>query len=347
MSRGWILHVDLDQYVAAVEIRRRPELRGLPVVVGGSGDPTRPRQVVATASYEARAYGVHSGMPLRLAAKKCPEAVFLPADGAAYDAASVEVMDVLRGFPVVVEVWGWDEAYLGARTDDPEALAQELRTAVLDRTALTCCVGIGDNKLHAKTAVGYAKQGAGVYRITKDTWMAHMGEKPTGALSGVGTKTERKLTELGLHTVADLAAADTDTLAARFGPTMGPWYQRLGRGEGDTTVSSAAWVARSRSKEITYPTDLTDPDAIALQVVELARAVTTEVVAEHRSIARVAVKVRTATFFTRTRITTLPRVTQDPDEVERGALLVLGRFELTRPVRLLGVRVELQPLADD
>lgn len=104
----WILHVDLDQFLAAVEVRRRPELKGRPVVVGGSGDPTQSRMVVATASYEARAFGVRSGMPLRTAARKCPDAVFLPSDAPAYDEASAEVMATLRRFPVVVEVWGWD-----------------------------------------------------------------------------------------------------------------------------------------------------------------------------------------------------------------------------------------------
>ena len=144
--------MDMDQFIAAVEIRRRPELRGLPVVVGGSGDPTLPRQVVATASYEAREYGVHSGMPVRAAYKKCPTAVFLPSDPAAYDAASAEVMDTLRSFPVVVEVWGWDECFVGAETDDPEALAAELRAAVVERTGLTCSIGIGDNKTPSSSA---------------------------------------------------------------------------------------------------------------------------------------------------------------------------------------------------
>ena len=136
----WILHVDLDEFLAAVEVRRRPELKGRPVVVGGSGDPTQPRMVVATASYEARAFGVHSGMPLRTAARRCPDAVFLPSDRPAYDEASAEVMETLRKFPVVVEVWGWDEAAVGTDTDDPEALAAALRrrlgrhrTFVLDR----------------------------------------------------------------------------------------------------------------------------------------------------------------------------------------------------------------------
>src|ERR687893_627688 len=112
---AWILHVDLDQFLAAVEVRRRPELAGRPVVVGGDGDPTRPRQVVATSSYEARAFGVRSGMPLLTAARRCPDAVFLPSDRPAYDAASERVMATLRTRPgAVVEVWGWDEAFVGA-----------------------------------------------------------------------------------------------------------------------------------------------------------------------------------------------------------------------------------------
>ncbi|WP_460820632.1 Y-family DNA polymerase, partial [Nocardioides ungokensis] len=159
----WVLHVDLDQFIAAVEVLRRPELAGRPVVVGGRGDPTE-RGVVATASYEAREYGVGSGMPLRVAARKCPDAVFLPADRAAYDAASAEVMATLRslewgGVPVVVEVLGWDEAFVAAGVPagegegggspehgDPRDFAQEIRARVLEATGLHCSVGIGDNK---------------------------------------------------------------------------------------------------------------------------------------------------------------------------------------------------------
>src|SRR5262245_25659078 len=140
----WILHVDLDQFLAAVEVRRRPELAGRPVVVGGDGDPTRPRQVVATASYEARAHGVHAGMPLITAARRCPDAVFLPSDHPAYDAASVEVMAALRALPVVLEVLGWDEAFLGSDTTEPRVLAEVVRTQVRDATGLSCAVGIGE-----------------------------------------------------------------------------------------------------------------------------------------------------------------------------------------------------------
>ncbi|MGH9262803.1 MAG: DNA polymerase IV, partial [Acidimicrobiales bacterium] len=148
-----MLHVDLDEFIAAVEIARRPGLRGKPVVVGGAGDPTQ-RAVVATASYEARAYGIRSGMPLRTAAKRCPDAVFLPSDPPAYKAVSRTVMAALRELPVVVEVLGWDEAFLGAHTGDPEALAADTQRAVKDATGLSCSVGIGDNKLRAKLATG-------------------------------------------------------------------------------------------------------------------------------------------------------------------------------------------------
>ena len=120
----WVLHVDLDQFIAAVEVLRRPELAGRPVIVGGRGDPTE-RAVVSTASYEARAFGVGSGMPLRLAARKVPDAVILPVDAPAYTEASEQVMDALRGLGVVVEVLGWDEAFLGVESEDPEAFARQ------------------------------------------------------------------------------------------------------------------------------------------------------------------------------------------------------------------------------
>jgi DNA polymerase-4 len=129
MKPRWILHVDLDQFLASVELGRHPELVGLPVIVGGNGDPTEPRKVVTCASYEAREFGVHAGMPLRAAARRCPEATFLPSDPAAYDAASEQVMALLRDLGHPLEVWGWDEAYLGADIDDPGELAEQVRWA--------------------------------------------------------------------------------------------------------------------------------------------------------------------------------------------------------------------------
>ncbi|MDX6240948.1 MAG: polymerase [Kribbellaceae bacterium] len=341
----WLLHVDLDQFVAAVEVRRHPELRGLPVVVGGSGDPTQSRQVVATASYEAREFGVHSGMPLRAAARRCPQAVFLPTDPPAYDAASVEVMDTLRQFPVIVEVWGWDEAFLGVETDDPEVLATELRAAVLARTGLSCSIGIGDNKVRAKLATGFAKP-AGIYRLTAANWDEVMAHRPVRELWGIGSRMSENLAELGLHTVAELAAADPAVLTARFGPRMGGWYHGLGQGLGDTKVTDVPREPVSRSREITFPADLTDPTEIEGELVKMATEVTREVVAEGRRIQRVAVKVRYASFYTPIKSRKLSEITQDPDEVARAALVILAKFDLDRPVRLLGVRVEFAPPED-
>ncbi|HWD82631.1 MAG TPA: DNA polymerase IV [Kribbella sp.] len=342
----WVLHVDMDQFIAAVEIRRRPELRGLPVVVGGSGDPTRPRQVVATASYEARAYGVHSGMPVRAAYKKCPDAVFLPSDPAAYDAASAEVMDTLRTFPVVVEVWGWDECIVGAETDDPEALAASLRAAVLERTGLTCCVGIGDNKTRAKLATNFAKdsgEGTGIYRLTAANWRSVMDHRPVRDLWGIGARMERNLNELGLTTVAELAAADVDALQKRFGPKMGTWYAALGRGLGDTQVTDVPREPVSRSHEETFATDLVERPDIERELRRIAVEVTNEVVADGRTIQRVWVKLRFITFYTPIKSRKLPSPTQDPEVVATTALALLDKFELRHPIRLIGVRVEFVP----
>ena len=320
-------------------MRRNPELAGRPVVVGGSGDPTQPRMVVASASYEARALGVHSGMPLRTAARKCPDAVFLPSDKPAYDDASEEVMAALRTLPVVVEVWGWDEAAVGADTDDPEALAAELRAAVFANTGLTCSVGIGDNKLRAKTATGFAKP-AGVYRLTEENWMEVMGDRPTRELWGIGSRTERKLADLGLHTVRELATADVDMMRDRLGPTMGPWYVLLGRGVGSTTVSAEPYVPKSRSRQTTFPRDLTDRADIEREIVALAHRVTQDALDDDRLIRRVGIVVRFASFFTPTRVTTLAEPTQDPAVVASAAVGLLDRLDFRRPVRLLGVRAE-------
>ncbi|MDT5009027.1 MAG: polymerase, partial [Mycobacterium sp.] len=141
-----VFHVDLDQFLASVELQRHPDLVGLPVIVGGNGDPTEPRKVVTCASYEAREFGVHAGMPLRTAARKCPDATFLPSDPAAYDEASEHVMSVLRDLGHPLEVWGWDEAYLGADVENPYELAERIRTVVAAETGLSCSVGISDNK---------------------------------------------------------------------------------------------------------------------------------------------------------------------------------------------------------
>jgi DNA polymerase-4 len=344
----WILHVDLDQFQAAVEVRRNPDLAGLPVVVGGNGDPTEPRKVVTCASYPAREFGVRAGMPLRTAARKCPDAIFLPLDTQAYDEASEEVMGLLRDFGHPVEVWGWDEAYVGAEladSEDPIKLAQQIREVVAAGTGLSCSVGISENKQRAKVATGFGKP-AGIYQLTESNWMAVMGDRSVDALWGVGPKTAKKLAGLGITTVADLAATDATLLTSTFGPTTGLWILLLAKGGGDTTVSAEPWVARSRSHVVTFPEDLTERTEIDAAVADLARQTLAEIVNQGRVVTRVAVTVRTKTFFTRTKIRKLPTAGTDGDLITRTALQLLDQFELDRPVRLLGVRLELAPPPD-
>ena len=338
MSAAWVLHVDLDQFVAAVEVLRRPELAGRPVIVGGHGDPTE-RAVVSTASYEARAFGARSGMPLRTAARKVPDAVLLPVDAPAYEEASQEVMAVLRTLGAVVEVLGWDEAFLGADTDDPEGLARRAQQAVLAATRLHCSVGIGDNKVRAKIATGFAKP-AGVFRLTAGTWSDVMGARPTIDLWGVGTKVSRRLAALGIRTVDELAAAPVEALVSEFGPRMGLWYHDLGHGRGPATVDDSPWVPRGHSRETTFQQNLTTSEAVRAAVEALAREVVAAADEDGRPVVRVALKVRYAPFVTKMRSRTLPGPTRDGAAVVAAALALAEGLE-EREVRLLGVRAEM------
>ena len=339
-----MLHVDLDQFIAAVEVLRHPELAGKPVIVGGRGDPTE-RAVVSTASYEAREFGVGSGMPLRIAARKAPDAVILPVDHEAYTAASDEVMAALRAQPgATVQVLGWDEAFVGVETDDPEAYARMLQQAVLDRTSLHCSVGIGDTLVRAKVATGFGKP-RGVYRLTADNWLDVMGDRPTIDLWGVGTKISRRLAALGVTTVRELAAADLAALMSEFGPRMGPWYILLGRGEGATVVDDTPWVARGHSRETTYQQDLTEPAQVEEAMRELTERVLEDITAEGRPVIGLTLKVRYAPFMTKV-FTKKVAETFDREVVWDRVLELVARIEPDRPIRLLGLRAEM-PMPED
>ncbi|AUH69954.1 MULTISPECIES: DNA polymerase IV [Gordonia] len=355
----WLLHVDLDQFQVSVERQRRPELVGQAVIVGGDGDPTRARQVVTCASYEARADGVRAGMPMRAASKKAPDAVFLPLDMGEYEAASERVMDVLRGFGDALEVWGWDEAYLGIEdragprllsAADVIETARSIRRAVVAATGLDCCVGVSDNKQRAKAATGFAKQAvrspeAGeeqrVFVLDDGNWASLMNHRPCRELWSVGSRTAAKLSAAGIDTVAQLAAADRDDLTAMFGPHQGDWLYVLCRGGGDDAISDEPRIAKSHSKARTYDTDLTDPGRLHEAVRALTEEVLEQVVAEGRTPFRVGLTVRTATFFTRTKMRKLPAPTTSLEAIAAVADDLLDAFEIDRPIRLLAVRLEL------
>ncbi|VXB92948.1 DNA polymerase IV [Aeromicrobium sp. 9AM] len=350
----WVLHVDMDQFIAAVEIQRHPELAGVPVVVGGRGDPTE-RGVVSTASYEAREFGVGSGMPLRVAKRKCPDAVFLPVDAPAYEAVSATVMETLRsltwgGVPVLVQVLGWDEAFVGPGPEhgdlgDPEDMAALVMESVLAATGLHCSVGIGDNTLRAKNATDFGKP-RGTYALTAANWLEVMGDRPTKALWGIGAKTAAKLSALGFETVADLVASDPAVLADALGPTMGPYYRGLATGASAQPIDPQPYVARAHGRETTFQTDLDDWDAVADEVRALTERVLADIDAEGRPAVRVGLKIRLAPFITVTRSLTLPGPTNHLPTLSDAAVSLLDRLDAqqrARPVRLLGVRLEMIP----
>ena len=335
---SWVLHVDLDQFIAAVEVLRRPELAGRPVVVGGDGDPTK-RGVVSTASYEARAHGVHSGLPLRTAARLCPEAVFLPVDKQAYEAVSARVMAALRESGAALEVMGWDEAFLGLDHDDPEGFARGLQRRVREATQLDCTVGIGQNKLQAKLATGFGKP-AGLFRLTYANWFEVLGARSPDALWGIGPKTAKRLAGLGIRTVADLAATDPESLVKPFGPTTGPWLVLLARGHGEREVDQTPYLPRSHGKEVTFQRNITDWAEVRAEIARLAELVAGELASERRPSVRVVVKVRYAPFVTQTHGQPLAAPTVAAAPIRQAALAALDKFTGRRPVRLLGVRAE-------
>ena len=342
MASPWVLHVDMDQFIAAVEILRRPELSGLPLIVGGRGDPTE-RAVVSTASYEAREFGVRSGMPLKIAVRRCPEAVLLPVDGPAYDAASAVVMSTLRALPgAVVQVLGWDEAFVGIQSDDPEQVARTVQADVLAATGLHCSVGIGDTLVRAKIATEFGKPG-GTFRLTRENWFTVMGERPTRDLWGVGSRVSQRLSALGIQTVRQLAEASEETLVAEFGPNTGPHFGRLGRGVSSATVDDTPWVARAHGRETTFQENLTTSGEITAAIETLVDQVVQDIRGEERACARVHLKVRFAPFFTVTRSRKLPEPTFEPSVIAAAALDLLHQLEDDRGIRLLGVRAEMVP----
>ncbi len=248
-------------------------------------------------------------------------------------------MDVLRSSGAVVEVLGWDEAFLGVDTDDPEGFARSLAAGVRAATQLDCTVGIGENKLQAKIATGFGKP-AGVFRLTSATWFSVLGDRPTDALWGIGAKTARKLAGLGIATVSDLAAADPDALAAVFGPMTGPWLVLLGRGRGDADVDDSPYLARGHGKEETFQVNIADWSLVQAEVARIAGLLAADLGAEGRPAVRVVVKVRYAPFVTETHGVTLAAPSVDAAVITAAAASALERFAGRRPVRLLGVRAE-------
>ncbi|MCX6767863.1 MAG: DNA polymerase IV [Candidatus Micrarchaeota archaeon] len=338
-----ILHVDLDAFFAAVEERRRPELRGKPVVVGADPKAGRGRGVVSTSNYEARKYGIRSGMPIVRAYRLCPNAVFLPVDFAEYVRASEKIMEILEKYADAFEQVSIDEAFLDvtARAKDfsgARRLAEEIQRETIAKEGLSCSIGIGPNKLVAKVASG-RKKPTGLTVVEPGEARRFLSAMKPGELWGIGPKTEAALAELGITTVEQLAEADPQALLEAFG-VLGPQFRFMARGIDENPVGGE-WEAKSVGREHTFEEDVGDAETVAKALAELASDVCRELVETGFWYRTITLKIRFADFETHTHSKSLPRSTG-----ECRFLLETGT-ELLRPflsgpggkkIRLIGLR---------
>lgn len=331
---GPIAHLDLDAFYASVELRRRPELRGLPVIVCGSG----PRAVVTTASYEARRFGVGSAMPASQARRLCPQAVVIAPDFAAYKETSAAVMGIVREHVERVEAVGLDEAYLDlGGLVAPKAAMRLLASQIATATGMSASVGIGPNRLVAKVASD-AEKPCGFVVLTREQACRRFAGAPPKLLPGIGPRTAERLAALGLTTLAALAGADERLLVREFGARQGPWLRSRARFEGSAEVEPVR-EAVSESREITFDHDIADAARLEAILLDLTARLCEGLRRHGRRGRTIRVKIRLADFTTVTRARTIDHATDDAAEVGEVAVSLLREYGATRPLRLLGVGV--------
>ena len=338
-----IVHIDMDAFYASVEQRDRPELRGLPLVVGGSPEE---RGVVAAASYEARRHGVHSAMPMSRAVRLCPDLRIVPPNFAKYRSVSHEVLGILRGVTPLVEPLSLDEAYLDVTENaygEPLGVnvAKRLKAAILETTKLTASAGVAPNKFLAKIASGWRKPD-GLTVVAPERIESFLQQLPVDALWGVGPVTAKRLRARGIERLVDVRSADPEVLRAAVG-SMTEWLQKLARGEDDRPVDPDR-PSKSSSSETTYPEDLLDLTRIRDEIARLARDNASWLGRKGIVARTVTIKLRYDDFTTITRSHT-EAATNDPDVIARRAVGLLEKTEAgRRPVRLLGAGVHnLEP----
>jgi len=334
--RSDILHVDLDAFYASVERARRPETRGRPLIVGGAGT----RGVVLSCSYEARESGVRNGMPSMRARRLCPDAIFVPPDFSAYRETSEGFRAVLDVFTPVVEPISLDEAFCdvgGAHLlwGTTVEIGCKIRERVRDEVGLACSVGGGATKLVAKVASRRCKPDG---LLVVDDPIAFLHPLPVSELWGVGGVTATALQRLGIRTVGELAATPLATLRREIGSSAGAHLHRLARGEDPSPVVTDH-QARSVGAEETFSEDIGDPERMGAELLRLSDRVAGRLVASGFTARTITVKIRSATFETHTRSTTLRTPTSDVWTIHRAATEAFGRFRRGRqPIRLLGVQ---------
>ena len=338
-----ILHVDMDAFFASVELARRPELRGRPVVVGGAE-----RGVVLAATYEARAFGVHSAMPMAVARRLCPQAIVVPPDHSRYHEVSRAVMAILGEVTALVEQVSVDEAFLdvsGARRrlGPPTVIGAALRRRVQAEHGITCSVGIATTKFVAKLASTHAKPD-GMLLVPAAATVPFLRTLPVGALWGVGERTEQVLAQWGIRTVAELADTDVPVLQAAVGKVSGAHLHDLAWGRDPRPVQPER-SERSVGAETTFAHDLRDLEAVQERVLQLADRCAARLRAQGVVARTVSVKVRTSDFRTVTRARTLGSPTDVAREIYLVARELVAGVDLHGlAVRLVGVRAEgLEP----
>jgi DNA polymerase IV len=334
-STRTIAHLDMDAFYASVELRKRPELRGKPVVVCGSG----PRAVVTTASYEARKLaGIHSAMPAAVARRRLPDAVYLTPDFPAYREASARVMEVLRRNLETVEVIGLDEAYLDLTgIYSPKATMRRIATEIKRDTGLTCSVGISESRLLAKIVSELGKP-AGLVVLSREAALERFAAESPGLVPGIGPKTVTRLERMGVRTLAELRQCERGELEDAFGPRSGAWLHARGRLWDETPVTVSR-ETKSQSVERTFDIDVRDRAEIERHISEQAHELCRRLRKRELEGRTIGIKVRLDDWTNATRSHSIEAPTNDPAVVEPVALDLLRAYDPQRPVRLLGVRV--------
>lgn len=335
-----ILHLDMDSFYASVEIQRKPEFRNKPVIVGADPKGGRGRGVVCTCSYEARAFGIHSSMPVSQAYTLCPHAVFIPPDYDHYSRVSGEIMDLLRSFGYRSLQVSIDEAFLDITScgSYPAAadLARQIQDLIRQRFGLGCSIGIGPGKTIAKIASDYKKPG-GLTVVEPTAARNFLAPLPAKKIPGIGKKAEALLLELGIRTVGDLAATDIQVLLCRFGHGAVHLHElALGTDTGELGEYDGI---KSVSRETTFEADTDDPVIILTNLEGLAAAVHQNLTEEHLRCRTVTVKLRYQGFETRTKSRTLPHYTAEPDPIRINSQTLLREMYDGRKVRLIGIRL--------
>jgi DNA polymerase IV len=329
-----IAHLDCDAFYVSVELLRRPELRGLPVIVAGTG----PRAVVTTASYEARRYGVGSAMPASEARRRCPQAVNIPPDHQAYSEVSRQVWGLVRERLEVLQQAGIDEAYADLTgVERPLPLLRELVAEVRERTGIQISVGVAPNRLVAKIASDLGKP-AGFVAIGRADAAARLADRSPRIVPGIGPKTAARLAEMGYATLGDLQRAPVAELCEAFGERMGAYLHHRSHLRDDSPVETTR-VAKSRSNETTFDTDIEDLAELEAILRRLAAGLAEGLARKDVQGRTIAIKVRLDDWTTVTRARTIAAPTNDAAVITDVALELLRAYAPPRPVRLLGVRV--------